>query len=102
MKLQKTSEYLFAESLDIESLAWNTGFYQREPKKITASSLFSSFWQMQQKGKNTLRNWCLCIGEQIGDTVAKQSLNERLDEKSVDLCEAVLKKPCPCKWIAQG
>jgi len=102
MKLQKTSEYLFAESLDIECLAWHTGFYQREPKKITASSLFSNFWQMQQKGKNTLRNWCLGIGEQIGDTVAKQSLNERLDEKSVDLCEAVLKKPCPCEWMAQG
>jgi len=94
MKLQKTSEYLFAESLDIESLAWEVGFYTRKPRKITASSLFLSFWEMQSLSKNTLRNWCLQLGEQTGETIEKQSLNERLNEDAVTLGEVVLKKPC--------
>jgi len=102
MKLQKTSEYLFAESLDIESMAWEKNFYSRKPKKITASSLFLGFWQMQRLGKNTLRNWCLQIGELRGGTIEKQSLNERLDKKAVSLAEAVLKKLYPCKWIPQN
>ena len=95
-KVQKDYESLDLDYvlsvLDIEGLARETGYYQRPPKKITASSLFKSFWQMQQQGKNTLRNWSVQIGSIINDSVAKQSLDNRLQQPASDLCKAVLKK----------
>jgi IS4 transposase len=86
------SNLLFAELLEIESLGKESGFYRRKPKKITAIALFYSFWKMQAKGKNSLENWAFYLGRQIGQPITRQSLNERLNEKSVALGKMVLIK----------
>lgn len=95
-KLQTSSEntdfdYVLS-LLDVENLAFDTGFYQRSPQKITASSFMKGFWQMQQKGKNSLRNWGVQVGSIIQDSVRKQSIDNRLSESGVKLCKMVLKK----------
>lgn len=86
------SDLLFAESLEIESFAKESEFYKRKPKKITASSLFHSFWKMHEKGKNSLEDWAFYLGTQIGQPIHRQSLNERLNEKSVALGKLTLIK----------
>lgn len=86
------SNLLFAKSLEIESLGKESDFYKRKPKKITATALFYSFWRMQAKGKNSLENWAFYLGKQIGQPITRQSLNERLNEKSVALGKMVLIK----------
>lgn len=79
-----------AEELKIEDLAWQSGFYQKPPKKITASGLILGFWKMQQLGKNTLRNWAVQIGLHSRKILTKQSLNERLTAGAVKLTKQVL------------
>jgi hypothetical protein len=90
-KIKLESALLFvAKQLEIEECGIESGFYQRKPKKITATSLFLSFWLMQRLGKNTLRNWATQLGIQIEQTISKQSLNERFTPKSVELGSLVL------------
>lgn len=96
---------LVARDLELEQSAWETGFYQRSPKKLTASGLILGFWQMQQKAKNSLRNWALESGLHQGHNICKQSLCERLNEKAVQLVKHILStalkgKFCR-KWKAQ-
>lgn len=81
---------LISKVLNIEQFGWDSSFYKRQPKKITASALFESFWRMHQKGKNTLSNWCTHLQSLIGQPVSEQSLNERLTETTVDLAKKVL------------
>lgn len=77
--------------LNVEQAASQTGFYQRNPQKITASSFVKGFWQMYQKGKNTLRNWAVQVGCIIEDSVRKQSIDNRLQEPGVKLSKLLLK-----------
>ena len=83
---------LIKEQLNFEEAAYESEFYKREPKKITAENLFFSFWNMQQQGKNTLRKWALELSKLIGETLEKQSLNERLNENSTKMCSLILDK----------
>lgn len=78
--------------LEVEETANQTGFYQRSPQKITASSFIKGFLQMQQKGKNTLRNWAVQVGSIIEDSVRKQSIDNRLQESGVKMSKELLKK----------
>ena len=46
---------------------------------------------MQQKAKNSLRNWALESGLHQGSSICKQSLSERLNERALQLVKHVLK-----------
>lgn len=81
---------LICEQLQLEQSGWESKFYQRIPKKITATSLFLSFWKMQHSGKNSLRKWCIELSKLTGELITKQSLNERLNEQAVKMAEQVL------------
>lgn len=78
--------------LEVEKLAHQTNFYQRSPQKITASSLVKGFWQMQQLGLNSLNKWAVQVGSIIGSGVNKQSVDNRLSQAFVDLCQSLVKK----------
>ena len=84
---------LAAESLELEANAWDSKFYNVNPKKITATVLLLGFWMMQQVAKNTLRNWAVQIGDMINKTVHKNSVDERLNEQAVELGRITLKIP---------
>lgn len=78
--------------LEMESAAWESEFYKKDPKGITATNLTYGLWKMQQEGKNSLRNWALQIGMRSGKVVTKQAVDERLTSKAVALAKAILKK----------
>jgi len=82
---------LIEQILDFEKLGWQSGFYKRAPKKITAGALFKSFWSMKQLGKNALRNWSSNLGFETGTTVTKQSLNERLNAACIKMAKTALR-----------
>jgi hypothetical protein len=92
LKKSELKTLYFCEVLDLENLAWETGYYQRQAKKITATALFLSFFQMHQNGKNTLRNWCLKLSNLIGQTIKKQSLDGRFKTTTTALAKASLKR----------
>lgn len=84
------SQSLFTSSLKIEEAAWQTGFYKKKPKKITASALFMGFFRMLQSKRNTLKTWALSVGLEVNETVTDQSVNERLNAESCDMAETIL------------
>jgi len=86
------TELLFAKELEIESAAWESEFYKKSPKKITATALMYSFWQIQRLGKNTLGDWATKLGEHLNITVTEQSVNERFTQRAVDMAKLTLHK----------
>ena len=74
----------------IEQLAWESGYYMLDAKKVSASHLVPAFFQMAQCGKNTLGDWALRIGMMSGGTLHKSSLHERLSPRTVDFSQAIL------------
>lgn len=87
-----TTELLFAKELEIESAAWESEFYKKSPRKITATTLVYSFWQIQRLGKNTLGDWATKLGEHLDLTVTEQSVNERFTQRAVDMAKLTLQK----------
>jgi len=84
------SEFLFAEIMNLEQIAWDSKFYIRQPNKITATALFGAFFEMHQTGKNTLKSWSANMSLIIGKSLSEQSIDERLDERAVNLAKTVL------------
>lgn len=85
-------DLLFSKDLGLEELAWESYFYTKQPKKITATALFYSFFKMQSLGKNTLEDWAAILGDFVGETIQKQSLNERFTDKSLKMSKLALKE----------
>lgn len=96
---------LIARELTFDKHAWESGFYQRKPKKLTAQGLILGFWQMQHQSKNSLRHWAMQASFEQGSSLCKQSLSERLDERAVELVKGVFKsvlsKRLGRKWKEQ-
>lgn len=86
-----------AEDLGIEELAWESKFYRSDPKKITATGLVFGFWNLQdglsdtKEAANTLATWCLHTGMvEEGIAISKQALDNRLNERTVELAKLLL------------
>lgn len=86
-----TKKFDLDNSHSVEQLAWESGYYLQEAKKISASSLMYGFFKMMHGGVNSLRLWALEIGLIVGSSVQKSSLHERLGPRTVGFLEAVLK-----------
>lgn len=98
----KSVESKITEDLELEELAWESKFYKVSPKKITASNLLLGFWEMQRKGKNSLRNWAIECGMLLDNatSISKQAINERLNNNCLTLMRSVLKKALGLKYSA--
>lgn len=83
-------EFRLEDKTAVEQIAWESGYYLQQAKKISASSLMLGFFQMMQLGKNSLRTWALKIGLLEGGTVRKSSLHDRLGPRAVGFVEGVL------------
>jgi len=86
--LNKVTQTL--EKLQVESLAWDTEFYLREPKKITVTDLLLSFFAMQQTQDYSLENWAMQLSSLIGETVSKQGIKKKLQFRHETFAEAIL------------
>lgn len=85
-----STEFNLEDQAAVEQLAWESGYYLQEAKKITASSLMYGFFQMMQLGKSNLRTWALKTGLLTGTTLRKSSLHDRLGPRTVGFVEKVL------------
>ncbi len=81
-----------SEWLEFDVFAWQSGFYKKRPKKITVTNFIGSFWEMQQLGKNSLRNWAAQIGVNSNKTITKQAVDERLTADAVVMVKGILRK----------
>lgn len=80
------------DQLQIEKLAFTCGFYQRKPKKITATNLMMSFFYMVISGNFSYRMWASHIASLINDTVSFQAISKKLDLENCDYFEEVFYK----------
>jgi len=79
--------------LEVESTAHESGFYKRVPKKLSATVLILAFWTMMRVNKNTLRNWAVHAGVQIGESVSKQAIDKRLgNPRMLEMVKSILLK----------
>ncbi len=74
----------------VERVAWESGYYVLESKKVSASHLVPAFFQMVQSGKNSLRDWAVRIGVMFGGTLQKSSLHDRLGPRTLGFSQALL------------
>lgn len=77
---------------DVEHLAWASGYYRQEAKKISGSSLVLGFFNMMSLGLNTLSAWCIEIGLIGKCAMYKSSLHERLDTRTLSFVQAILQR----------
>lgn len=103
-KVSKKSELLsqeastkFGSDLKLEELALQSNFYLRSSRKITASSLVFGFYQMKNRGVNSLRNWAVEVGSQIETSVSKQAIDNRLNERTMDYLKLVFQQSMSLK-----
>ncbi len=71
-------------------LARQSGFQQRQPKKLFPSQFVLSACLLITQPTLSLRSWALLIGLLLEDTFSKQALHERLTAAAVSFLHAVL------------
>lgn len=91
ISFKASQKFHIMETLEVESKAQDAEFYQRVPRKVTMSSLMMGFWSMMSKGKNTLRNWAVYTGIEIGDSLSKQAIDKRLNPAMLNTVKSVFK-----------
>lgn len=85
------SDFLFAfDKLPFDETARQTRFVKRKPKKITPRNFLLGLIQSVLGDGKALRNIAIHIGAQIDDTVAKQSVDERITDECLDFLETTL------------
>jgi len=81
---------LHFESLSLTELAVRSGFIKRQPKKITPEGFFYSFFQDTFSENHALRNIAIAVGIYEGCTVAKQSVDYRINDGFITFLEHIL------------
>ena len=88
---REEEEKKIAKDLNLEKHGWSSGFYKKEPEKITVTGLFMGFWKMADRKENSLSNWALHTGQETNNPVSKQGLSNRLSWQGIELVKMVLK-----------
>lgn len=85
------SEFFSAfEQLPVDETARQTGFCKRKPKKITPRNFLIGLIQTVLGDGKSLRNIAIHIGAQFNGTVAKQSVDERINEECLGFLQTTL------------
>ena len=88
--------------LQIEELAWETGFHKRCSGKVDAENFLLSFFRMMQEGKNTLWDWALRLSEGIGQHISLQGLHSRLQFRHVPFARRLLEESLRLAVLGSG
>lgn len=56
------------------------------------------FWEMQRKGKNSLRNWAIECGILLNDSISKQGIDNRLNDNCLTMMELIFKRALNLKY----
>lgn len=89
--LNKKALSIKLSSLQIDSLARSTGFYQRKERKINPRLLLISFFMIALKGKNSFQSWAIQLSILLRQTVSKTALWKRMSTEQVSFLKELLK-----------
>jgi hypothetical protein len=78
------------EPLDLITLARQTGFWRRKPKKLPPLTFIQSCCLLLVEQQVSFRRWAILIGTLINQTYAKQSLFERMTGRAVNFVRSVV------------
>jgi hypothetical protein len=88
---EKNIEDVFSKT-SLEALSTTHRYNKCPVKKIDAESFVLGFMDMLSEGKNNLRTLCLTIGVYIGDSIAKSSLEDRFNKRTLSFVSALLQQ----------
>ncbi|MEM9158483.1 MAG: hypothetical protein AAGB46_05490, partial [Verrucomicrobiota bacterium] len=77
-------------SIDIDSLARESGFSKRACRKITPENWLRALIATSRMGKATFAANALSVGLLCGEAVSKQSLQEKMNDSAVEFLSAML------------
>lgn len=78
--------------LNIEYKAYESGFYQGNIKKLTATNLLISFFIMAMSCKNTYSQWAHYLSNIVGGRISKASLWKRMNTSQLNYLRSVLEE----------
>lgn len=81
---------LLFEPISLTTLAVESGFMKRQPKKITPQGFLFSFLQSVLSQNRTLRNIAISAGLYAGCTISKQAVDYRINDRFVDFLQRIL------------
>ncbi len=80
----------FCAWLPLMSMAGETGFCRRTPKKLTPMVFVQATVLLVSQGAVSLRRWAVVVGLLLSVTLSKQALWERLNDSAVKFLQRVL------------
>ncbi len=84
----------FLNNLEIDSIAFETGFCKRIPQKITPSNFLLSFFLCFRNAHFSLRNWSVQLSYIIGKPVSFQAIDKKIQFQKVDFVKELFSKAC--------
>jgi|APTNR8051073442_1049403.scaffolds.fasta_scaffold12705_3 hypothetical protein len=84
----------FLDILDINHIAFETGFCKRESRKISPSDFLKSFFICFSKSKYSLRNWSVVLSSLIGQFVSFQAIDKKIQFQKVDFVKKLFSMAC--------
>ena len=81
---------LLFEPVSLSSLAAQSQFMKRQPKKITLQGFLFSFFQSVLSQNRSLRNIAISAGMYTGCTISKQAVDYRINDRFVDFLKRIL------------
>ena len=88
----------FLNILDIDSLAFETGFCKRIPQKISPSNFLLSFFLCFRNAHFSLRNWSVQLSYIVGEPVSFQAIDKKIQFHKVDFIKQLFCKACKLKF----
>lgn len=79
-------------TLQLETLAFKTGFSIRQSRKITVEFLLAGFFQMVSNGRFSLRQWACNITALNGSLISFQAIAKKLDFRQEPFFQALFQK----------
>jgi len=86
------------DELDVNSIAFKTGFCRRAPRKITPANFILSFCLCFRNSQFSLRNWSFHLSNLINDSVSFQAIDKKLQYNKVDFVKELFKKACTIQF----
>jgi hypothetical protein len=78
------------EPLELDTLARQTGFCRRQPRKLPPLTFIQSCCLLQVETQVSFRRWAILIGALLNQTYAKQSLCERMSGRAAVFVQSVV------------
>lgn len=81
---------LLFEPISLSTLAVESQFMKRQPKKITPQGFLFSFFQSVLSQNRALRNIAISAGLYAGCTISKQAVDYRINDRFIDFLQRIL------------